>query len=98
MTNGVDDPRWELVKANLRAKIGEAAYQSWIKPIALREIANGQVRISVPTRFMRDWVVAHYADSLSELWKQEDAGIHAVDIFIQPEHSQQAPQPPRHAV
>jgi chromosomal replication initiator protein len=98
MANGVDDPRWERVKTRLRAEIGEASYQSWIKPMALREIVNGQARISVPTRFMRDWVVAHYADGLGDFWKEEDAGIGAVDIFIQPEHSHQVPQPPRPAV
>ncbi len=98
MTSGVDDPRWERVKIRLRGEIGEASYQSWIKPMSLREITDGQARISVPTRFMRDWVVAHYADSLGDFWKEEDAGIGAIDIFVRPEHSHQPPQPPRPVV
>jgi hypothetical protein len=72
MTAGINDTmvmdQWNDVLASLRDEIGEAAFQSWLKPMTVREIADGQVRISVPTRFMKDWVVAHYVDRLSELW------------------------------
>jgi chromosomal replication initiation ATPase DnaA len=32
--------------------------------MAVREVHGGKVRLSVPTRFMQDWVVAHYADRI----------------------------------
>ena len=67
----------------MRAEIGEAAYQSWLKPMTVREIREGRVRISVPTRFMRDWVVAHYAERLHSLWSVEDPEVRAVDILLQ---------------
>jgi len=69
----------------MRREIGEAAFQSWLKPMTLREIADGQVRISVPTRFMRDWVVAHYTERLLALWAEEVPGIAAIEIVVQPE-------------
>src|SRR5690606_29012002 len=47
------------------------------------------VRIAVPTRFMRDWVVGHYAERIRGLWLEEDAAITDVDIFVQ---SQPAPR------
>ena len=58
--------KWNIVCGLLRAEIGKAAYQSWLKPITVREMLDGVVRISVPTRFMRDWVVAHYAERLKD--------------------------------
>ena len=58
------DEQWERVSNHLRAEIGEAAYQSWLKPMTVREVLDGRVRISVPTRFMRDWVAAHYVEAV----------------------------------
>ena len=80
------DAQWTRVRDRLKAEIGDAAFQSWIKPMTLREVAEGRVRISVPTRFMRDWVVAHYAERLRTLWVDEDAGIRVVDVFVQSDH------------
>ena len=84
-TNSLIDTQWDKVSGLLRTEIGEAAYQSWLKPMTVREVRDGEVRISVPTRFMRDWIVAHYVDRLSTLWNGEDPGVHTVDIYVQPE-------------
>jgi len=84
-----DDPinsSWGQVCENLRGEIGEAAFQSWVKPMAVREVVNGAARIAVPTRFMRDWVVAHYADRLGALWNGIDSSVGSVDIFVQSDH------------
>jgi len=92
MTGGINDAvvtdQWNDVLTSLRAEIGEAAFQSWLKPMTVREVAGGQVRISVPTRFMKDWVVAHYVDRLSELWRGLDASVSGVEIFVQADYGQ----------
>ena len=82
------DEQWERVSNHLRAEIGEAAYQSWLKPMTVREVVDGVVRISVPTRFMRDWVAAHYVERLGTIWAGEDEDIHSVEVYVQPERSQ----------
>ncbi len=87
ITNQISE-QWERVSGSLRTDIGEAAYQSWLRPMTVRDIRDGQVRISVPTRFMRDWVVDHYADRLAELWLKEDANVEGIDVFVQPERSE----------
>ncbi|MCR4378801.1 MAG: chromosomal replication initiator protein DnaA [Rhodospirillales bacterium] len=93
MTAGINDTmavdQWNDVLASLRDEIGEAAFQSWLKPMTVREITDGQVRISVPTRFMKDWVVAHYVDRLSELWSSLNAAVRGVEIFVQADYGQQ---------
>jgi len=86
MNDGLGEGRlhsqWEAVCGRLRSEIGEAAYQSWLKPITVREMADGQVRLSVPTRFMQDWIVTHYADRLCTLWQGENPGVRSVDIVV----------------
>lgn len=93
MTGGNNDTmvmdQWNDVLASLRDEIGEAAFQSWLKPMTVREVTDGYVRISVPTRFMKDWVVAHYVDRLGELWNGLNAAVSGVDIFVQADYGQQ---------
>ena len=88
MANALDPQKsgqWNRIRGTLRAEIGDVAYKSWLKPLTLVEVTNGRVRISVPTKFMRDWVVDHYGQRLRALWLEEDAGLKEVEIFIQTE-------------
>jgi chromosomal replication initiator protein len=82
------DGQWKKVSGLLRAEIGEAAYRSWLRPMSVRSERNGLVTIAVPTRFMRDWIVAHYVDRLRTLWGGENPEIRAIDIIV---HSEQLP-------
>ncbi len=76
------ESQWARICERLKAEVGDAAYQSWIKPMALGDVAGGKVRIFVPTRFMRDWVVAHYAGRLRTLWNNEEPSIQVLDIVV----------------
>jgi len=92
MTGAMNDTlvadQWNDVLASLRDEIGEAAFQSWLKPMTVRELTDGNVRISVPTRFMKDWVVAHYVDRLSELWSSLNDAVRGVEIYVQADYGQ----------
>lgn len=80
--------QWDDVLSSLRDEIGEAAFQSWLKPMTVREVADGNVRISVPTRFMKDWVVAHYVERISELWSGVNDTVRDVEIVVQADYGQ----------
>jgi len=55
----------------MRVAVGEAAFNSWLRPLTVSTESSGKVRLVVPTRFMRDWVVKHYADLIRTLWQEE---------------------------
>ncbi len=74
--------RWDRVRERLRNEVGEAAFNSWLRPVDFIESADRSVRLSVPTRFMRDWVVKHYADRIRTLWSNEDAACDSVEILV----------------
>jgi chromosomal replication initiator protein len=76
------ETQWARVRGKLRAEFGEVAYRSWLKPLTLAGIDEGEVRIAVPTRFMQDWVRTHYAERLRALWKAENKTVRAVEIVI----------------
>jgi chromosomal replication initiator protein len=77
---------WSEICESLRAEIGEASYQSWIKPMRLIGQNGSAVRTGVPTRFMREWIQAHYQDRLSELL--DGRGLSGgLDVVIHQEHA-----------
>ena len=82
-TGGQLNAEWERVCGHMRTEIGDAAYRSWVAPMTVRGVRDGLARLAVPTRFMRDWVVAHYADRLQSLWSDENDGVRSIEIFIQ---------------
>ncbi|MDH3335407.1 MAG: chromosomal replication initiator protein DnaA, partial [Rhodospirillaceae bacterium] len=45
--------KWTSVLSSMRSEIGEAAFDSWLKPMTVRDVTDDSVLISVPTRFMR---------------------------------------------
>jgi chromosomal replication initiator protein len=76
------EAQWAAVRSALKAEVGDAAFNSWLKPVVLAAIREGQAVMTVPTRFMRDWVVSHYGDRLRELWANANPVVHSVDIHV----------------
>ena len=76
--------QWARVRGRLRAEVGDAAFRSWLKPLTMVSAKKGVVRMSVPTRFMRDWVVSHYSERIQMLWQEEGIGISSIEIVVQP--------------
>ncbi len=81
--DNVIDAQWARVRARLRVEFGEAAFKSWLKPLTLLSVEEGEVKIAVPTRFMRDWVRTHYADRIRALWQAENKSVLTVDVVVQ---------------
>lgn len=74
--------QWARVRGRLREEFGEAAFRSWLRAMTLFEVTEGQARIGVPTRFLRDWVSAHYADRIRALWNGENPAISAIEVVV----------------
>ena len=75
--------QWARVRGLMRSEVGDASYRSWLKPLTLVDVKEGEVRVAVPTRFMRDWVISHYGDRLRTLWTAENPEIGNLDIFVE---------------
>ncbi len=76
--------KWDRVRSRLRAEFGEATFNSWLKSLDLVSMRDNKVMMTVPTRFMRDWVVSHYADRVRDLWQEEVPDLQSVDIHVKP--------------
>ena len=89
MTSSSETPQeyesqWSRVRARLRSEVGDAAFNSWLKPLSLLRMRDEEVILTVPTRFMRDWVVSHYADRIRALWSDENPSARTVTVLVNP--------------
>ncbi len=70
----------------LRAEVGDAAFKSWLQPLTVSPInlGSGEVSLVVPTRFMRDWIVKHYAERIQALWMAQNPAVTSVELTVVP--------------
>ena len=80
----LNDECWARVRGRLRAEVGDAAFRSWLKPLTMMSVKQGVVRMAVPTRFMRDWVISNYAERIHALWRDENEAVGSVEIVVRP--------------
>src|SRR4051812_6771474 len=81
MTN-MEQDRWSRVKGRLRTSVGEDVYTSWFARMDLEGVQQESVHLSVPTRFLKSWIQAHYAERVLTCWQAEMPEVHRVDLTV----------------
>jgi len=78
----IDQAEWDRVKTRLKQEFGDSAYKSWVTPIVATSLRDGEVELSVPTRFMRDWITTHYAERIRALWNGENPSVRKITLRV----------------
>jgi len=73
---------WAAVYKELRDEFGEAVFRSWLKPLTLQAYYHGTLEVSVPTRFMRDWIQTHYSKRVLEMATAKFDDIKRLEIVV----------------
>lgn len=55
---------WDRVRRRLRAELGEDVFSSWFARVEIGGLVDGVAFLTVPTRFLKSWLEAHYAERL----------------------------------
>ena len=77
-----EQDRWSRVKGRLRTTVGEDVYTSWFARMDLEGVQDENVHLSVPTRFLKSWIQAHYADRVLACWQAEMPEVHRIDLTV----------------
>jgi chromosomal replication initiator protein len=80
---------WARIRGRLQAEVGEVEYRTWLRQMTLAGMDGDEITVTLPTRFLRDWVSTRYGDRLSALWQAENSSIRRVDIRVGGTASQQ---------
>ena len=60
---------WSVIQKDMRTKLGNDIYESWLRKIDFVEEMNNYVLLSVSTRFIRDWITSRYLDQILKIVK-----------------------------
>ncbi len=77
-----DQERWQRVKEQLRKQLGEDVFSSWFGRMELEAVDRGAVRLSVPTRFLRTWIQAHYSEHVLAKWQTEEPAVTRLELSV----------------
>jgi len=75
--------KWNEVIEKIKTTFGSDIYESWMKNLNLNKEFNDYVVLSVPTRFVRDWIVSRYADKILDVIKIYKKSIQRLEFLIE---------------
>jgi chromosomal replication initiator protein len=74
--------RGAKARATLRARLGEDVYTSWFGSLECDTLEDGVLRVSVPQKFLKNWIQTHYTEQLLACMKLEFPEINRVDVLL----------------
>ena len=80
--NAQENIKWELIQEDFKTKFGKEVFESWLKKMSLLEINSDNLKISVPTRFIRDWITSRYLDNVIQVIKSHNKNINRIEFKI----------------
>ena len=87
---------WNLIQLEMKKKLGNDIYESWLKKINLVEEFNNYLLLSVPTRFIRDWITSRYLDQIIQVIKNYNKNIIRIEFKIVDEKDIETKIDPNH--
>ena len=73
---------WRRCCDRLRAEVGDAVFSSWFGSLTLESVGSGQARLSVPTRFLKSWIVTHYSGHVASALNAEVGPVGQILISV----------------
>ena len=74
--------RWTEIQSEMKNKLGVEIYESWLKKIIFVEEFSNYLLLSVPTRFIRDWITSRYLDQILTAVKNHKKEIVRIEFKI----------------
>ena len=77
-----ENVNWNLIQKEMKSKLGTEIYESWLKKINFIEELNNYILLSVPTRFIRDWITSRYLDQILQIVRHYKKNIIRIEFKI----------------
>ena len=73
---------WIKIQQDMKEKLGNDIYESWLKKIDFLDEFSNYILISVSTRFIRDWITSRYLDQILQIVKVHRKEISRIEFII----------------
>lgn len=71
-----------MVKGKIREQFGDTIFKRWLEPLSCKQW-GAETQLTLPTRFMKDWVDTHYLDKLKTLFQEVDASVKEIQVTVE---------------
>jgi chromosomal replication initiator protein len=78
--------KWRRIQTRLRKELGEDVFTSWFGRVELDSCQGRTVQVSVPTKFLRNWLQSHYADRLLACCAAELNEVERLEFRVRQPH------------
>ena len=82
MHQGGIDVSWSKITSELKKSLDKDTFQNWIKPIYFESHIDTSLTLSVPTRFLRDWIIKNYASVIKKAYMDQGHSIDKLAILV----------------
>lgn len=86
---------WEETLNQLKEKLGKQNFETWLRPVRVREVEGSEIVLEVPNKFFRDWLSEHFfaliQDTLNALSHQNMKIAFVVNQDLQSEPPAEKP-------
>ena len=76
------DVSWPKITSELKKSLDKDTFQNWIKPIYFESLIDTSLTLSVPTRFLRDWIIKNYASVIKKAYMDQGHSIDKLAIIV----------------
>lgn len=77
---------WEKTLKIVKEKVSQQNFETWLCPIRITAMEMDQIRLAVPNRFIRDWLMDNYFDLIRESVKTAAGVPLQVTFFVEQEN------------
>ena len=73
---------WSKITSELKKSLDKDTFQNWIKPINFETQLDTSLTLSVPTRFLRDWIIKNYASVIKRVYQDKGITVEKLSIIV----------------
>ena len=73
---------WSKITSELKKSLDKDTFQNWIKPINFETQLDTSLTLSVPTRFLRDWIIKNYASVIKRAYQDQGITVEKLSIIV----------------
>ncbi len=78
----IESLNWGAIQTQMKQRLGVEVYESWLKKINFVEEFNNYILLTVPTRFIRDWITSRYLDQILQIVRGYKKDIIRIEFKI----------------
>ena len=82
---------WNKIFGELKKSLDKDTFQNWIKPIVFESYQDNILSLSVPTRFLRDWIIKNYASVIKRVCLDQGSSIEKLAIIVKEKNERVIP-------